>query len=448
MPSSSFRLVENESAKLRARVTSFNRKSREWFAGWADGYVFSSSLMRIPSSRLPLIYLALILVISAAGLRGQGSGAKYELIGRYEVERLNQILTKDTPAFTGLPVAYSPARNAVKLYRVTYPSVIPERGNRPTLASGLLAIPETEAKTLPLLSYQHGTVFSKRAVPSFPDESPETQLMIAQFAGQGYVVIGADYFGMGTSTEMEGYVVMGSHQQACMDLYFSALGVLETEGIRIEDFFVTGWSQGGVVTMAFLEMLEKSGISVRAASTASAQCDARVMLNGFLSFPREIDAPWVSAMFILSAFSLEEYHGIPGLARALFTPEQYEIARKIYQKEPFDEKDFPGDLRKLIRSEYFDPQYFAESAYGKLIGKIHPYRWLVRTPVRMYYGEMDECLSVGLARLPMVYQQSMGNDKVEALSAGPEINHRGTFGHAAAEWKAWFDLLRNEKPAK
>jgi dienelactone hydrolase len=392
--------------------------------------------------RLAALCLAMLFFMSGAQLRGEGGGVKVELIGRYDVERLNRILTDDTPAFTGLPVTYTPARHPVKLYRVTYPSVIPERGNRRTLASGLIAIPETEEKRMPMLSYQHGTVLSKRAVPSFPDESPETQLMIAQFAGQGYVVIGADYFGMGTSSESEGYVVMGSHQQACIDLYFAALQVLEAEGIQTLELFLSGWSQGGVVTMAFLEKLESLGIPVRAASTASAQCDALVSLNGFLSYPREIDAPWVSVMFILSAFSMEEYHGIPGLARALFTPEQYETARKIYMKEAIDEKDFPSDLRKLIRSEYFDTQYFAQSAYGRLMSEIHPYRWVVRTPVRMYYGEMDECLSVGLARLPMVYQQSIGNDKVEAISAGEEVNHRGTFGSAAAEWKTWFDLSR------
>ena len=128
------------------------------------------------------------------------SGVQYELIGRYDVDQLNQILTKATPAFTGLPVTYTPARNAVKMYRVTYPSVIPERNNRPTIASGLIAIPETADKSMPMVSYQHGTVMEKHAVPSFPEESPETHLMIAQFAGQGYVVIGADYFGMGTST--------------------------------------------------------------------------------------------------------------------------------------------------------------------------------------------------------------------------------------------------------
>ncbi len=41
-----------------------------------------------------------------------------------------------------------------------------------------------------------------------------------------------------------------------------------------------------------------------------------------------------------------------------------------------------GDLRKLIRSEYFDPQYFADSAYGRLVETIHPYRLRAEAAVK------------------------------------------------------------------
>ncbi|MDT9126990.1 alpha/beta hydrolase, partial [Escherichia coli] len=80
--------------------------------------------------------------------------------------------------------------------------------------------------TLPVVSYQHGTVYGRQEVPGFPEQSPETQLMIAQFAGQGYVVVGADYFGMGISTEPEGYLVKASHQQACFDFLMAANAVM------------------------------------------------------------------------------------------------------------------------------------------------------------------------------------------------------------------------------
>jgi hypothetical protein len=51
--------------------------------------------------------------------------------------------TVGTTKFAGLAVRYTPARNAINPYRVVYPSVISELGNKPILASGLLAIPDT-----------------------------------------------------------------------------------------------------------------------------------------------------------------------------------------------------------------------------------------------------------------------------------------------------------------
>ena len=45
-------------------------------------------------------------------------------------DKLNRNLKIDTPKFFGVDVTYTPAQNGVKLYRVTYASVIPERGPR------------------------------------------------------------------------------------------------------------------------------------------------------------------------------------------------------------------------------------------------------------------------------------------------------------------------------
>jgi len=367
---------------------------------------------------------------------------EYQRIGRWDSAQLNKILQVDTPAFAGITVTYSPARNAVSLYRVTYASVVPERGNKPTVTSGLLAVPDVEGTSFPMVTYQHGTVYGKQEVPSFPEQSPETQLMIAQFAGQGYVVIGADYFGLGTSTEPEGYMVKASHQQATYDMLIASRAVLDHLKLTTTKLFLAGWSQGGFVTMAMLEKLEQSGIKVDAAATASAPVDAFVALNGFLSFPRKNDASWVNSLFILTAFSFENYYGVPGLARSLIADAYYDVSRKAYMREPFNAADVPTDLHKLIRADYFDPQFFATSAYGRLVAQTQAYRWIVKSPVRNYYGESDEAISVGLGQLAMTYQRAIGsgNPAVEAVSTG-RTSHRGTFATAVPKWKSWFDGL-------
>lgn len=368
---------------------------------------------------------------------------RYELIARWDVDRLNRILQVDTPAFASLPVSYTPARNAVRLYRVTYESVVPERANRPITATGLVAVPDGVGGAFPMVSYQHGTVYGKEEVPSIPEQSPETQLMLAQFAGQGYVVVGADYFGMGTSKEPEGYLVKGSHQQATHDMLVASRAVLRDLGVQATELFLAGWSQGGFVTMALLEKLEGIGMPVRAAATASAPLDLYAAIAGVMHFPRSIDAGWIGTMFILTSFAFEEYYGMPGLARSVLEDEHYEVARRAYRREPFDPAAIPMDLRKLVRKEYFDPAFFAESAYGRLLAQTHSYRWIIRTPVRNYYGETDEAISVGVGRLAMDFQKAMGagNPKVTAISTG-DTTHRGTYAKAVPQWKAWFDEQR------
>jgi pimeloyl-ACP methyl ester carboxylesterase len=384
--------------------------------------------------------------ISAHAQEGQvvklSASIEYQRIARWDADQLNKILQVDTPAFAGITATYSPARNAVRLYRVTYSSVVPERGNKPTIASGLLAVPDDGGTSFPMMSYQHGTVYGKQEVPSFPEQSPETQLMIAQFAGQGYVVIGADYFGLGISTEPEGYMVKASHQQATYDMVMASRAVLDHLKLTTTKLFLGGWSQGGFVTMAMLEKLEQSGVKVDAVATASAPVDVSVALNGFLNFPRKNDASWVTSLFILSAFSFENYYGIPGLARSLISDAYYDVSRKAYLREPYNAADVPADLHKLIRADYFDPQFFAASAYGQLAAEATAYRWIIKSPVRNYYGESDEVISVGLGQLAMTYQRAIGsgNQAVEAVSTG-STSHRGTFAAAVPNWKSWFDGL-------
>lgn len=370
------------------------------------------------------------------------SFVQYEFIGRWDVDKLNKIMTEDTPKFFGVTVKYTAARNAVKLYRVTYSSVVPERGNKPIAATGLVAVPDIAGTSFPMVSYQHGTVYEKTQVPSFPDQSPETQLMLAQFAGQGYIVIGADYFGMGSSKEPEGYMVKASHQQASYDMLLASRAVLADLKLSSSKLFVSGWSQGGFVAMAFLEKLEAAGVKVDAAATASAPVDVSVALNGFLSFPRKNDADWVNSLFILSSFAFENYYGVPGLARSLIADAYYDVARKAYLREPFNVSDVPTDLHKLLKPEYFNAQFFAESAYGKLVAQTAAYRWVIKSPVRNYYGEADEAIAVGLGRLAMTYQRAIGNGNphVEAVSTG-QTSHRGTYATAVPQWKTWFDGL-------
>ena len=383
-------------------------------------------------------------VTGAAAKTTLPAGVTYERIGSYSVDRLNQVLTKEVrEQLSDYPVTYSPARHAVTLYRVTYRSVIPELGNKPTVASGLLAIPEAAASKFPVVSYQHGTVFSKTAVHSRPDESMETRLMLAQFAGQGYIVVAADYFGKGSSRETDGYLAKTSTQQACLDMLRAGKAASEKLGVHWGPLFVTGWSQGGWATMVFLNKLESVGIPVTAAAPICAPEDLFACINHWIHDPSPKDSLFLPELLALQLHAYERYYRLHGLADTAIRPEYRVAARDLY----LDKLAWPGLLKKFPRhpAEMLQPAFVEQSSLGtgkywEITQQNQAYRWRSKTPVRNYYGAEDEIVPPYIARLPIGYQQVMaGAVSLPAEVQGAKANHHGTFVAAVAREKRWFD---------
>lgn len=376
------------------------------------------------------------------------SGVTVERIGTYDVERLNQILTKEVKAFSDFSVTYPRAKYGVTLYRITYPSVIPEQQNRPTIASGLLAIPETGKSEMPVVSYQHGTVFAKTEVPSHPEESMETRLVLAQFAGQGYIVVAADYFGKGESAEKDSYLVKASTQQACLDHLKAAQAVSANLGLHWGPLFLSGWSQGGWATMAFLNRLEEVGIPVKAAATASAPNDLFAIINGWLHAPTDHAASFLPALLALQINAYSEYYRLPGLDESALRPEYRQTARDLYENRiTWDQASskLPSRLTELLREDFIAVGSIGNSPYWQILQDNQAYRWRSVTPLRTYYGGADEVTSSYIASLPVGFQKATGGAEATSVDAGAKANHRGTFVYAVADQKKWFDALLDEK---
>jgi pimeloyl-ACP methyl ester carboxylesterase len=375
------------------------------------------------------------------------SGVRYQLIGTYSVDRLKQILTSEVRAFSDYDVSYSAARYPVKLYRVTYPSVIPERNDHPTIASGLLAVPESGSDMMPVVSYQHGTVFSKTEVPSHPDESMETRLMVAQFAGQGYIVVAADYFGKGQSAEKDSYLVKLSTQQACLDMLYAAQSVSAELKIKWGPLFLSGWSQGGWATMVFLNRLENLGISVKAAATASAPEDLFAIINRWIHAPQSGDAAYLPALLALQMNAYEDYYGFPGMASSLIKPQYQTVARNLYLNKITWEQaspDLPKHLSEMLDERCVSSSSAGDTRYWQIVQENQAYRWRSKTPLRSYYGDADEVVPPYIANLPVDYQEIMGGAETTGVEVTGKADHRGTFIYAVADEKKWFDDLARQ----
>lgn len=384
-----------------------------------------------------------------------GSGVGYKYIGTYDIAKMKSIASTELDEFlTGSPMPYSSFAGQfaepiypVKLYKVIYNSVVPEYDNQPTVATGLIAIPETGKSVMPLVSYQHGTVFSKDWVPSTPDNSMETRMILAQFGSQGYIVIGSDYFGMGDSDLPNSYLIRRSSEQACVDMLFATQKILESMGLSYDHLFIHGWSQGGWTNLTFLRKLEALGIKVTAAGTASAPSDFAVTVNRWFNNYQPIDAVYLPACASNFLFAMQYYGQMPGLTERAIKPEYHQLGKDFFEfKIDFDTfyANTPNKLYEYLNEDFRATGLLAEDDFWKMLEFEQAYRWICQTPLRNFYGGKDEVVPVYIGTLPEGFHKLLGAKDTKAVFAGPDADHRATYTYSVVHIKDWFDSFLNK----
>lgn len=395
-----------------------------------------------------------LLVFQAAALAGQSvivpGEVSYQLIGTYDAERLQKIVTTELDAFVAVrnTIVFPKAANGVKLYRVSYMTVVPEMGNKPVQASGLIAVPDTGRGRYPVVSYQHGTVFSRDEVPSFLEKSMETRLMVAHLAGNGYVVVAPDYIGKGVSQEPDSYMARESTVQACVDMLAASRNVLGALGVVPEELFLSGWSQGAWSTMVFRKRLEEMGVAVTAAATACTPTDPYVLMTRWTVGSTPLDAAWLPGIAALFINSYERYYGLQGFSRTAIRSEYWQTAKDFYENRiGWDEasKVFPATVKELLQDEFARESATVGNRFYRQLFDNQAYRWRYATPTRFYYGKIDEAVPPYVATATVEYQKAVGGASAEAVYAGDNADHRGTFIFGVRDQKAWFDGLRANK---
>lgn len=383
-----------------------------------------------------------------------GSLVRVDSVGHYDVARIQAIIDIGLPLFftdgsmkaSDFSADLARPQQGVKLYKVTYNSVIPEKGNQPVTAYGLVAIPDSVKPGAPIISYQHGTIFDRSWVPSNPDGSIETQFMISQFASQGYIVICADYFGTTAgSTVPNSYFVAQSTAQACLDMYRASLEVLDQKNVTPGKLFVNGWSQGGYSTLLFLRALELENIPVAAAATASGPADPLLFVSESMNNPSKFAAPFIVAALSNLMLSFDAYNGLDGYFEQSIKPEYLALAQKLHRFEiSYDsfEHTVPHRPDSVYTEQFYADGRIASKPFWKLLDAGAAYRWRMRTPLRAFYSLRDEAIPWQVARVAADYQRTLGNTQTEAIDAGKDADHRAVYIYSLINIKPWFDSLR------
>jgi pimeloyl-ACP methyl ester carboxylesterase len=190
---------------------------------------------------LPSLTLMAQSVERASALKHRGTLRDSQPLGVLTKEQLDRRL-----APTGLK-----ARNGVRLYRIVYGTVTPNRAQEALDVSALVVVPEVNSPIFPWVSIQHFTILGDREAPTV---APFEGLLEAS---QGFVAVVPDFIGYGASNDiLHPYLFAQAYVDNGIDTLRAVRAFAEAQELTLGPLFLKGYSEGGYATLALQEALE------------------------------------------------------------------------------------------------------------------------------------------------------------------------------------------------
>jgi pimeloyl-ACP methyl ester carboxylesterase len=176
---------------------------------------------------------------------------KAEYLGTHTASSLKLFIP-----LAGINVSPDVLQYDADIYKVTYRTHF--KGSE-VVASGLIGLPKT---TVPvsMVSVHHGTIAAHSDAPSEQPMVSEEALLCGAFASVGLMVVFPDYIGFGSSSNiLHPYYVEEPTAMAVVDNLKAAVELAAQKNLTFnKNLFLTGYSEGGYVTMAAHKYLEEN----------------------------------------------------------------------------------------------------------------------------------------------------------------------------------------------
>ncbi|MCB0792998.1 MAG: hypothetical protein H6595_09715 [Flavobacteriales bacterium] len=125
----------------------------------------------------------------------------------------------------------------------------------PIVASGAMVVPTDDSCHHALVTYMHGTILDKEAVPS----RLSNEITVGHYLGaSNYLAVLPDYVGLGDSPGMHPYIHARSEAMASIDLMRAAREWCTQHAVMLNgQVFLVGYSQGGHACMATHRLIQE-----------------------------------------------------------------------------------------------------------------------------------------------------------------------------------------------
>lgn len=202
---------------------------------------------------LKLIGSGMLLALSCTQIEAATPDTKAQKLATFTAQQISTAVSK-----LGVEIPDEQFKYSVNLYRLNYQTV--DGYGKAVTASGVVAIPN-KGKNVPspMLSFQHGTIFQDKEAPSNDLTAGAPPAVLASL---GYVTVASDYVGYGASKgKPHPYLLKAPSASAVTDFLRKSAKWLKNNQVSLnQQLFLTGYSEGGYVTMAAHQALQAKPI--------------------------------------------------------------------------------------------------------------------------------------------------------------------------------------------
>ncbi len=328
---------------------------------------------------------------------------------------------------------FQPFHCGADRYRVTYETT--DVTGAPTVASGLVCLPDDLQFKYPLACYMHGTSSTNDEVPS--NLVFDSDIAVA-LCGKGYVSFAPDYLGLGVSPGIHPYVHAASEAWVGTDLLQATVAFAEQAGVTLNgQLFLTGYSQGGHAAMAMHRKVDQElagAFTVTAAAPMSGPYSIGEVMRDLILSGAEYDRP---GYLVNTIISYQYVYGdlFADFADA-FRPEYLPVVAQYWQDEIGlgELNDALTDLLqanegaviplKVLRDEFVQAvSDQADHPANQRMSENDTYTWTPVAPTRLLYCAADEQVPYENSTLAATAMTAAGAPDVQAVNISSFSNH-------------------------
>ena len=291
-------------------------------------------------------------------------------------------------------------RYSVTAYRLEY--LTSDADGNEVRASGLVSVPQKPAgATSPVLGYQHGTLFRDAEAPSNNAVASEVAVVLASL---GYIVLAPDYVGFGASKGTPHPYLLAAPSAAATVDFLTATRTWRSQANVADNgqLFLTGYSEGGYVTMATHRALQASASphlqQLRMVVPGAGPYNVQTTMDGLVDLVRQ-EQPVIGALIN------------PGFLRYLGGSVQREVRRLLLRALIPDDADVVYDTRFIDRFLADDVRYLEEVSSA--------YDYKPNVPVRLYHGRDDRTVPYTSSTSTLAAMQAQGAGDLVSLTDCP-----------------------------